>query len=68
VKLKKAELIVLIQQAIERQSNFADGMEGDDNPQVNKVRLVHLARAEAYSDVLRALQGDAVSLKISAGK
>ena len=67
MKIKKAELIELVRKAMEKEERFVEDTQLDTNPQV--VELCNKARGKrsAFYDVLDALQGNAIFLRIDAG-
>ena len=65
--LKKREVVLLIEKAVESQSRFIESQKGDNNPQVRQLVEVAKGRMGAYRDVLEALCGNAIPLRIEAG-
>lgn len=64
--LKKSELIELVEQSLERNNRFVEFMRKDTNPQVVALVNDSRGRAKAFEDVLNALRGNAIPLRITA--
>lgn len=60
-----SELKELIKKAHERAVISEKAHEGNSNPQTRELYLIAKARAEAYQEVLDALNGDPSLLRIS---
>jgi hypothetical protein len=65
--MKKAELMELVENAMIREEKFVDDTQLDTNPQV--VEMCNKARGKraAFYDVLDALKGNGIFLRIDAG-
>lgn len=66
--LKKSELIELIKQSVKTNNQFIELMRSDTNPQVVAIVNDRKGRLQAFSDVLEALQGNTIPLKMSANR
>lgn len=64
--LKRKEMIDLIEKAMTVQDNFIVKLQSDDNPQVKELVALAKGRQFAYGDVLAALRGEPVFLRIMA--
>jgi hypothetical protein len=67
MKIKKVELMDMIEKAKDKDWNFVELTKTDNNPQVIEMRNKAAGRREAFYDVLEALKGNAVFLRIAAG-
>jgi hypothetical protein len=65
---KKAELIQLIKSAINKQNDLLVDIADSDNPQLKTLAAKTSGSKNALSDVLSALMGNDVYLRILAGK
>ena len=68
MKERKAGTVTLVKRAIARYERKAQAWEGDDNPQVVKMRIEAIAKVSILTDVLGSLQGRHVNLRIAAGE
>ena len=66
-KIKNAELSGLLRMAIDRALGLAQALDGSDNPQSVLTLAAARASAQAYQEVLDAINGQTVLLRISAG-
>lgn len=66
-KIKNAELSGLLRMAIDRALGLAQALDGGDNPQNVLTLAAARASAQAYQEVLDAINGQTVLLRISAG-
>jgi len=65
-KAKERELVTLVRRARDAAAMQARELEESSNPQVVIVAREARARADAFTTVLEAMQGNAVALKIEA--
>jgi hypothetical protein len=65
-RIKITELKELVEKAYRKAEASERAFEGDPNPQTRELYLLAKGRAEAYRDVLCALDGDKSNLRISA--
>ena len=65
---KKSELIQLINAAINKQNDLLVDIADSDNPQLKVIAAKTSGSKNALSDVLAALNGNTVYLRILAGK
>lgn len=68
MKERKEGTVTLVKRAIARYERKAKAWEGDDNPQVVKMRIEAIAKVSILTDVLESLQGRHVNLRIAAGE
>lgn len=69
--VKNKLTIELVRAAITRTSEFIENCENGKqrkNPQVIAMKLEAKGRLNAYTAIFEAMRGDAISLKIDAGK
>ncbi len=66
-RVKVADLRSLVSRAMHN-AEHTTKLSRSENPQSHAVGLRAQGRAEAFSDVLDALNGDAATLRISAGE
>ncbi len=65
--MKRAELIELVEKAMIKDEKFVDDTQLDTNPQVVEMCNKARGRRAAFCDVLDALKGNAIFLRIDAG-
>uniref|UniRef100_A0A6H2A549 Uncharacterized protein n=1 Tax=viral metagenome TaxID=1070528 RepID=A0A6H2A549_9ZZZZ len=68
MKIRKAELIELVERAMNKEEKFVDDTQLDTNPQVIEMCNKARGKRSAFYDVLDALRGNAIFLRIDAGK
>jgi hypothetical protein len=67
-KMKKSELIDLLELAIARNKETANLLNGSDNPQVIQTKWRVVSETAAFEAVLDYCNGDATLLKMAANK
>lgn len=65
--MKKAELMELVEKAMIKDEKFVEDTQLDSNPQVVEMCNKARGRRAAFYDVLEALKGNGIFLRIDAG-
>lgn len=64
--MKTNSMITLLKQAITQCDKSIEATTGQQNPQLKEMLIEAKAKREAYQDVLEALRGDTLFLRIAA--
>lgn len=67
-RVNTKELLRLLRKARAEADNFVEMMGDDTNPLILEMKNKQKGKSEAFNDVIWALEGDAIMMKISAGE